>query len=144
MSPIFGHVQLVLVGEPGQLCRDLFFLPIRRDHRHRETVFEAARQDTFEPADMVEIGDNPLAGLADAVAADGDVAGRDIDDLTRMLGAVFEHESAIDFYRDALKAASLRSCRCVFDSRCPHIRHQFPRSKPAMGIVQGANLCVAG
>src|SRR6185312_1232457 len=94
----------VLVGKPGKLRGKLVLLAIRRDDRHRETVLETSRDDALDAADMVDIGDDLLAGFANAIATERHVAGRHVDDLAGMFGAVLQHEAAVDFDTHALKA----------------------------------------
>ena len=78
---------------------------------------ERARDDAFDAADMIDIGDDLFARLADAVGAEGDVAGRHVDHLAGMLGAVFQHEAAIDLHADALKIPPFRPGRRIVDRR---------------------------
>ena len=117
MAAVFRQVELVLVGEPGELRGKLVLLAIGRDDRHREAVVERARDDAFDAADMIDIGDDLFARLADPVGAEGDIARRHVGDLARMLGAVFQHEAAIDFHADALKIPPLRPGRRMLDRR---------------------------
>ena len=75
MATILRQVELVLVGEPGQLRGELVLLALRGDDRHGEAVFEGACDDAFDAADMIDIGNDLFARLTDAVGAEGDVAG---------------------------------------------------------------------
>ncbi len=58
-----------------------------------------------------------LAGLADAVGAQGHVARRHVDDLAGMFRAVFEHEAAVHFDANALKVAPFCAGRRELDRR---------------------------
>src|SRR5690606_28470231 len=104
---VFRQVQLMPVGEPGELRGKLVALAVRGDDRHGEAIVERARDYAFDAANMVQIGHHALAGLAGALGAEGDASGRHVDDAARMLGAVLEHEAPIDPDADTLEVASL-------------------------------------
>ena len=103
VAAVFGQVEFVLVGEPGELGCEFVALALRGNDRHGEAIRQGAGDDAFDAADMVDIGNDLLARHAGAFRAEGDVAGGHVDDLAGMLGAVLEHESAINLNANALK-----------------------------------------
>jgi hypothetical protein len=56
---------------------------------------------------MIDIGNDLFARLADAVRAQGHIAGRHVDHLARMFSAVFKHEPPVNLDADALKVTPL-------------------------------------
>ena len=64
VAAVLGQVQLVPVGEPGELGRELVLLAQRRVDRHGEAALEDADDLALDAADMVDIDDHPLADAA--------------------------------------------------------------------------------
>ena len=62
VAAVFRQAEDVAVGEPGELGGELVALARRRRDRHGKAVLEQARDLAFEPAEMVDIGDDALAG----------------------------------------------------------------------------------
>jgi hypothetical protein len=107
VAPVFRQVELVPVGQPGQLRRQFFPLAVGALHRHGEAAGIAARDVALDPADMVDVEDDPLAGRGRDGRDDGNVARRHVVDPARKLGAVFQHEAAEQIDGDAAEAAAL-------------------------------------
>jgi hypothetical protein len=63
MAAIFRQIQLVLVGEPGQLRSELVALAVGRQDRHGKAFRREAGDDAFDAADMVNIGNHAFALL---------------------------------------------------------------------------------
>ncbi len=61
VTAIFGQGKLVLVGEPGQLCGKLVFLLFRRRQENVEAFGGNFVGNSFDPPDVVDIGDDPFA-----------------------------------------------------------------------------------
>ena len=99
------------VGEPGELGGELVALARRRRDRHGEAVLEQARDLAFEPAEMVDIGDDAFARLADDRRDQRHAAGRHVHDLAGKLAAVGQHIAAEQVDAHALKAAALLAQR---------------------------------
>ena len=64
VTAIFRQAEDVAVGEPGELGGELVALARGRRDRHGEAVRELARDHAFQPADMIDIGDDAFARLA--------------------------------------------------------------------------------
>ncbi len=81
MAAIFRQAEFVLVGDPGQLGRELLPLALRGVDRNDESSLRAEAQDfAFDAADMVDIGDDAVAELNMGVRLDLGVARRHVDD----------------------------------------------------------------
>ena len=74
---------------------------------HGEAAFEAPYHHAFEPAEIVEIGDDALAVLAGHRRQQGHPARRHIDDLARIFLLVLAHEAAEHGHRHAAVSAAL-------------------------------------
>ncbi len=66
MAAVFGKIEDIAVGEPGELRRQLVAFAGGRPHAHGETVVDNPGDFAFDPADVVEIGDDPVTDVADA------------------------------------------------------------------------------
>jgi len=103
------------VGEPGQLRRDhVAFAQGRRDC-HRETIVEMTRDQALHPAQMVDIGDDPLTLPAGHGRDQRHAARRHVQDLTRIFLAVGQHVATEQMHLHALKAAAFL---CVGQHPC--------------------------
>ena len=107
MAAIFRQAEDVAVGEPGQLRGELVALARRRGDRHREAVRQNADDRAFEPADMIDIGDDALARLAAHRADDRHAAGRHVEHLAGEFAPVGQHVAAEQIHAHALEAALL-------------------------------------
>ena len=107
MTPIFRTAQEVPIGEPGQLGSQLFTFARRRRDRHRKAIRVYADDRSFEPPEMVNIGNDPLTLCAINWFHDRHAAGRHVDDLARELTPIRQHISAKQIDTHALKASPL-------------------------------------
>ncbi len=118
VAAVFRQIEDMAVGEPRQLGSELVALARRRSDRHREAVLKDTRDVAFEPAEMIDIGDDALARLAGDRRNQCHAAGRHVDDLTGKFTAVRKHVAAEEIDADALKAAALLA-------HCPQLRSSF-------------------
>jgi hypothetical protein len=118
VAPILGQPEDVTVGEPRQLGGKLVALARGGANGHGEPVLERARNMTFEPAQMVHIGDDALAGLASHGRNQRHAAWRHVDDLARKFAPVGQHVAAKQIDPHALEPTSLVAQR-------PHTRNSF-------------------
>ena len=58
VAPVLGQAENVTVGEPSELGGELVALARSGRDGHGKAVLELARDDAFEPTDMVDIGNN--------------------------------------------------------------------------------------
>ena len=91
VAAILRQAEDAAVGEPGELGGELVALARRRRDRHGEAVLELARDDAFQPSDMIHIGDDALARLAGDRRDQSHPAGRHIDDLAGKLAPIRQH-----------------------------------------------------
>src|SRR5581483_2752252 len=61
----------------------------------------------FEPAEMIDVGDNTLADLAGCRGQYRHTTGRHVDDAARIFLPVLQHQPSQKVYFDALMAAAL-------------------------------------
>ena len=61
----------------------------------------------LKPAEMVHVGDDAFAGVADDRRDNGDAAGRHVDDLARKFAPVGQHVAPEQINLDALVASAL-------------------------------------
>ena len=120
IAAVFGQVQDVTVGQPGQSVGQLVSLATGGRDGHGEPGFDVTRDLALDPADMVDIGDNRIANFALDRADDISAAWRDAGNLAGKFAPVGKHAppkqvhlhapvaAAIDF----LKLVDLRCFRC--------------------------------
>jgi len=65
VAAVFRQAEKLPVGEPGELCGELVALARGCPNGHGKTILEHAGDDAFQPSDMIDIGDHPLANGAD-------------------------------------------------------------------------------
>src|SRR6185437_8108874 len=104
MAAVFRQVEDLPVGEPGELRGKLVALAQCRRNAHGEAVLDEAGDLALEPAEMVDIGDDAFAGIANHRSDQGYAAGRHVDDLTRKFAPVGEHVAAEQVDLDPLMA----------------------------------------
>ena len=107
VSAVFRQSENMSIGEPGQLGGELVALARRRRDRHREAVLKDARDVAFEPAQMIDVGDDALAGLAGDRRDQCHAAGRHVHHLTGEFAPIRQHIAAEQIDAHALKAAAL-------------------------------------
>jgi hypothetical protein len=103
VAAVFRQIENVAVGEPGQLGRELVALARGRADRHGEAVVDDAGDLALDPADMVEIGDDAVADIADAGRQQRQPSRRHVDDLAGKLTPVRQHVAAEQVNLDPLK-----------------------------------------
>jgi hypothetical protein len=112
------------LASPGELRRKLVALALRGGDGHREAARENPRDQPFEAADVIDIGDHTLADAAGGGRDQGEPARRHVDDLAREFPAILEHVAAeeIDLYAlvPAIFAGQRRRSRiCVEQCHAP-------------------------
>ena len=105
VAAVLGQPEDLAVGEPGQLRGKLVALARGRGDRHRKTVRQDADNRAFEPADVIDIGDDALARDAAHRADDRHAAGRHVEHLTGEFAPVGQHVAAEQIHAHALEAA---------------------------------------
>src|SRR3984957_10327142 len=63
VAAVFRRIEQVAIGEPGELGSKLVALSLGGCDRHRKTVLKMARDVALKAAQVVDIGDDALAGL---------------------------------------------------------------------------------
>src|SRR5229473_3179309 len=124
VAAVFRQIEDIAVGKPGQLGSEFVALARGGAHGHGETVVDNAGDLAFDPADMVEIGDDAIADIADAGRQQGEPPRRHIDDLAWKFAAVRQHIAAEQMNPHPLKTAALfggRKYRSFVRQR--HLRH---------------------
>jgi hypothetical protein len=107
VTTILGQVEDVAVGKPGQLRGQFVALARGRADRHRKAVVDDAGDPAFDPSDMVEIGDHPVADIADAGREQRQSTRRHIDDLARKFAAIRQHVASQQVNLDPLETPPL-------------------------------------
>ena len=107
VAAVFGQIEDVAVGEPGQLGGEFVALARRRRYRHGKAALKDARDVAFEAAQMIDIGDDAFAGLAAHRRDQGHAAGRHIHDLAGEFPPVGQHVAAEEVDADPLKSPAL-------------------------------------
>src|SRR5580692_3266541 len=107
VAAVFRQAEDVAVGEPGELGGKLVAFARGRPDGHRKAVLENARDVAFEPAQMIDIGDDALARRAAHRRDQRHAPRRHVDDLAGKLAAVRQHIAAEQVDLDALMAAAV-------------------------------------
>lgn len=118
---VFWQIEDLAISKPGELRRKLVALTRCGGDSHGKAVVEQPGDLAFNAADVVEIGDNAFADIADTRGQHGEPAGRHIDDLTWKFAPIGQHVAAEQMNLDALKAPALLSGRTNYLSL--HQRH---------------------
>ncbi len=71
MAAVFWQFEFVPVGKPGQLGGELVALALGGVDAHGETAVEMAKDHSFEPSDMIDVGNDALADLLPTWASSG-------------------------------------------------------------------------
>ena len=106
MTPVFRQIKDLPVCEPGELRRKLVPLAQRRRDAHGKPIFQNAGYFAFEPAQVVDIGDDPLTRLTGNRRDQSHPAWRHIGHLAWKLAPVSEHISPKQVDLHALMAAT--------------------------------------
>ena len=122
MAAILREADDIAGGEPGQLIRQLIPLERRQIHRDREAGRSEARRRSGEPAQLVEIDNHFFADARLDRREQQDVARRHLDCLTGIFGLRFQHVSAKQHDRDALKSTTFNLIDKGLQWEC-HGRH---------------------
>ena len=115
MAAVFVEVEDVPVGEPGQRVRQLVALALRSADRHDEAVLDLLQDHALDAADVVDIGDYPLADLAEKGLTKDGVAGRNLEQLAGAFAPVGEHATAEQAELNALETPPVEIgnvCEC--------------------------------
>ena len=107
MAPIFRTAQEVPIGEPRQLRSQLFALARGRRDRHRKAIRMYADDRSFEPPEMVNIGNDAFTLCTGNWCHNRHAAGRHVDDLTGELTPIRQHISAKQIDTHTLEASPL-------------------------------------
>jgi hypothetical protein len=107
VAAVFRRGEQVAVGEPGELGGELVALARRRRNRHGEAVLEDPCNVAFEPSQMVDIGNDALAGSAGNGGDQRYAARRHVNDLAGKFAAVGQHIAAEQVHAHALVAAAI-------------------------------------
>lgn len=91
------------VRQPGQLGGELVLLAERGIDADREAAVEPPGHTPFDAADMIDIGDHPLADAGRDRRDDRSAAGRHIDGLAGIFPTVLEHEATEERHGDTLE-----------------------------------------
>jgi mannose-6-phosphate isomerase-like protein (cupin superfamily) len=131
VAAVFRQIENVAVGKPGQLRCELVALARGRAHGHGKAIVDDAGNLALDPADVVEIGDDAVADIADAGRQQRQSTRRHIDDLARKFAAVRQHITPQQMDLHPLEAPSLLGGRQNrFFVRQSHLRH------PTTGISE--------
>jgi hypothetical protein len=100
MAAIFRQAQLVAVRKPGQLGSELVLLAEGSVDRHGEAAIDDAHDGAFDPADMVDIGDDAFSDPSGDGSRQRNAPRRHVCGLAGIFMLVLEHEAAeeIDLY----------------------------------------------
>ncbi len=103
----------MLVGDPCQLGCKLLALAVGRIDLDDEGALRKLRDDAFDPADVIDVGDDAFVDRGQGTAGKQHVARRHVDDRAIILLVVGKHQPARQIDRDALKRPLfwMRSCR---------------------------------
>src|SRR5207244_1848524 len=104
---ILGQVELMAVGEPGELGGELVFLAERGVDGHGESALIGPHDLAFDAADMVDINHYAFADPSDDGRYQSRASRRNVGGLARIFVAILKHEAAEQVYPDALKAPSV-------------------------------------
>ena len=107
VAAVFRQTENMAVGEPGELGGELVAFARRRRNRHGEAVLKQPRDLAFEPAQMIDIGDDAFAWCAADRRDQRHAAGRHVDDLTGKFAPVRQHVAAEQIDLHALMAAAV-------------------------------------
>src|SRR5450631_3084481 len=100
VAAVFGHVEGVPVGEPGQLLRKLVALALSGSDGHREAARQNLGDQSLKPPDMIEIGDYAFALAAACGGDQGNAARRHVNHLAGEFAVILKHVATeqIDLY----------------------------------------------
>ena len=93
MAAVFVEREDVPVGEPGQGVGQLVALALRSADRHDKAVLDLLEDQSLDAADVVDIGDYPLADLRRERTHKSGVAGRNLKQLAGAFALVGKHAS---------------------------------------------------
>ena len=123
MTAVFRQIENVPIGQPGQLCCEFVPLAGSCTHGHGKAIVDNAGDLTFNPADVVQIGDHAIADIADSGRQQGEATRRHIDDLAGKLAPIRQHVAAEQVNLHPLKAAAFFGGRNYsFFDRERHLR----------------------
>src|ERR1700722_19004591 len=111
VAAVFRRIEQVAIGEPGELGSKLVALSLGGCDRHRKTALELARDVAFEAAQVIDIGDDALAGLGARRRHHRHTARRHINDLAWEFAPVRQHVAAEQIDIDPLEAATVLTQR---------------------------------
>ena len=106
-----GEVEQMAVGQPGELGGKLVALARGRGDGRGEAILEMPGADAFQPADMVDIGDDALAELRKYRCKHRHAAGRHVYDLARKFAPVRQHVAAEQVHFHTLETAAFFAVR---------------------------------
>ena len=107
VAPVFRQAERSAIGEPRELIRKPVALGRREARLDREAAGKNARDRAFDPPDLIQIGDDSLAGRDGRFRAEGDAAGGHVErDAVEFL-PVGAHETSGQADLDPLVAAAL-------------------------------------
>src|SRR5262249_9640737 len=106
MAAVFRQIKDLPICEAGQVRRKFVPLAQRRRDAHSETIFQDTGYFAFEPAQMVNVGDDPFTGLTGNWRNQGHSTRRHVGHLARKLAPVSKHIAPKQVHLHALMAAT--------------------------------------
>jgi hypothetical protein len=107
VAAVFGQIEDVTVGKPGKLSRKLISFARGRRDRHGKSIRDQTGDGSFEPTEVIDVGNDAFARLADDRRKQGNAAWRHVQDLARELTAIRQHVAPKQIDADTLKSAAL-------------------------------------
>ena len=113
MAAVFVEDEDVPVGEPGQVSASLSRLRCEALIDMTKPCSICSRITSLDAADVVDIGDYPLADLRRERTDESGVAGRNLEQLAGAFALVGKHATAEQAELNALVSAACRNRKLV-------------------------------